>query len=74
MCRSHARFIDSDYTEFSVDTLKLWKNEAEERAYELLEQQDSYKFVSKGTLVALDSTLFLKVVGSQWITIYGLLS
>lgn len=53
MCRSHARFIDSDYTEFSVDTLKLWKNEAEERAYELLEQQDSYKFVSKGTLVAL---------------------
>lgn len=53
MCRAHARFIDTDYKEFSVETLRLWKLEAEEKAYRALSLQDNYKFSSKSTLIAL---------------------
>jgi hypothetical protein len=36
MCRPHARLIDRDYLDYSVQTIKAWKQSAENQAYKTL--------------------------------------
>jgi len=52
MCRSHGTFIDSDHTEYSAATLRLWKGQAEERAYQDLMHLRKVKSPGNRTLVA----------------------
>jgi hypothetical protein len=53
MCRAHARFIDSDHKEYSIETLQLWKSQAEDQAYKDLQLQDNYKFTNRATLISI---------------------
>lgn len=71
MCRAHARFIDTDHKEYSVETLKLWKFQAEEQAYNNLKLQDNYKLEDRRTLIAIGFDLLLygswsSVKGHEW--------
>lgn len=59
MCRAHAKFIDTDYKEFSVETLKIWKSQAEDQAYKNLQLQDNYQFEDRNTLIAIGFNIFL---------------
>ena len=69
MCRSHATFIDSDYKEFSVETLKLWKSQAEESAYEDLKYQEGPVYQDNSTLIAIGFSL---IVFCHWKSVCGL--
>lgn len=47
MCRNHGNLVDADYSQYTVETLKAWKNNAESAAYARLSQpaqhlQDGY--------------------------------
>jgi hypothetical protein len=44
MCRPHARLIDCDYLNYSVQTIKAWKQSAENRAYKILVEGASNDF------------------------------
>lgn len=71
MCRAHARFIDTDHKEYSVETLKLWKVQAEEQAYKNLQLQDNYKFEDRSTLIAIGFDFLLygvwtSVKSNEW--------
>ncbi|EIK43185.1 putative lysogenic conversion protein [Cellvibrio sp. BR] len=57
MCRPHARFIDTDYKEYSAATLLIWKKQAEEMAYQHLMMQSDYRPESSVTLIALGTEL-----------------
>ncbi|QSR49156.1 hypothetical protein [Aeromonas veronii] len=63
MCRSHATFIDADFTEFSSETLHLWKAQAEEQAYNNLKYQERYTFEDNSTLIAIGLRI---VVNGHW--------
>ncbi len=63
MCRSHATFIDSDFTEFSAETLRLWKAQAEEIAYKNLKYQERYEFKDNSTLLAIG---FGIIINGHW--------
>ncbi|WP_277812024.1 hypothetical protein [Chromohalobacter canadensis] len=63
MCRSHATFIDADFTEFSPETLRLWKSQAEEQAYSNLKYQERYSIEDNSTLIALG---FGIIVNGHW--------
>lgn len=76
MCRAHARFIDTDHKEYSVETLKLWKVQAEENAYKNLKLQDNYKFEDRSTLIAIGFDLLLygtwsSVKSNEWEFLIG---
>ena len=71
MCRSHARLVDTDHKEYSVETLKLWKIQAEDQAYKNLKLQDSYNVKDRRTLIAIGFDLLLygtwsSVKGNEW--------
>lgn len=53
MCRSHATFIDADFTEYSAETLLLWKAQAEEQAYNNLKYQERHTFEDNSTLISI---------------------
>lgn len=55
MCRHHSGLIDTDYTEYSPDTLRAWKQEAERRAAEALKLPAMENFPDGSTLVQLGS-------------------
>jgi hypothetical protein len=63
MCRSHATFIDADFTEFSAKTLRLWKAQAEEQAYNSLMYQERYTFEDNSTLISIG---FGMIVNGHW--------
>ncbi|MBF8999676.1 HNH endonuclease [Vibrio nitrifigilis] len=63
MCRSHATFIDADFTEFSAETLRLWKAQAEEHAYNNLKYQERYVFEDNSTLIAIG---FKIIINGHW--------
>jgi hypothetical protein len=71
MCCSHATFIDRDYTTYSIETLRLWKQAAENQAYENLALQENWKAPETTTLISLGFGLifygrWLKVNGFEW--------
>jgi hypothetical protein len=66
MCRAHARLIDSDDKEYSVETLKLWKAQAEEQAYRNLKLQDNYVVTDRSTLISIGFDILLRGV---WISV-----
>lgn len=68
MCRAHARFIDSDYKEFSSATLHLWKRMAEERAYKALALQENHVFESNKTLFCIGFNI---VAEGEWKAVHG---
>lgn len=55
MCRDHGHLIDADITEYSPDTLRSWKREAERRAAEILKLPTDGLFPDGSTLVQLGS-------------------
>jgi hypothetical protein len=63
MCRSHATFIDIDYKEFSAETLRIWKAQAEEQAYKNLKYQDRHTFEDNSTLVSIG---FGIIINGHW--------
>lgn len=71
MCRPHARFIDTDYKEYSAATLNIWKKQAEGMAYEYLMAQGDYQPEANSTLIALGAELLFwgiwkSVDGATW--------
>jgi len=71
MCRAHARFIDTDHKEHSVETLKLWKLQAEDQAYKDLRLQENYEYEDRSTLIAIGFNLMLygiwqSVKNNEW--------
>jgi hypothetical protein len=76
MCRAHARFIDTDHKEYSIETLKLWKVQAEEQAYRNLKLQDNYKFEDRSTLITIGFDVLLygtwmSVKSNEWEFLIG---
>lgn len=57
MCRAHARFIDTDFKEYSAGTLIIWKKQAEDLAYQYLMAQSNYQPETNATLIGLGSEL-----------------
>lgn len=53
MCRNHARMIDSDFINYSSDTLKQWKKIAENETYRLLKELEGANNKKPTTLVAI---------------------
>lgn len=72
MCRHHARLIDSDYSNYSSATLKQWKIQAENKAYEALEIPNKQETVDPATLVQLGDHLvfyakWVSAIENQWV-------
>lgn len=61
MCKHHARIIDSDYYNYSPDTLKQWKLIAEKNSFDILEnfeqeiQNLPTTFVAVGSNIVIDA-------------------
>lgn len=71
MCSRHATLIDQDYTEYSVQTLKLWKSQAEELAYKNLVYGNDEPFEVNSTLISIGFNIifyghWLVVSDQQW--------
>jgi hypothetical protein len=68
MCKQHADLIDNDWTEYTVETLKLWKAKTEDRAYQNL--------INPGTITNKQLTLIQIsskcIFYGEWIKIEGL--
>lgn len=63
MCRVHAAFIDSDFKEFSAQTLILWKEQAEEQAHKDLMYPERYAYEDNSTLIAIGLGI---IVNGHW--------
>ncbi|PHM62796.1 hypothetical protein [Xenorhabdus ishibashii] len=46
MCRNHGNLVDANYSEYTVEKLRSWKNLAEEAAYRRLSQPTQHSQVS----------------------------
>ena len=71
MCRHHARLIDTDYTNYSAQTLKLWKSQAENNAYEAIKNPKKAIVNVPSTLIALGKEivfegLWKKIENNLW--------
>jgi hypothetical protein len=68
MCNQHADLIDNDWKEYTIETLKLWKAKAEDRAYQNL--------INPGTIVNKQLTLIQIsskcIFYGEWVKIEGL--
>ncbi|MFY9260812.1 MAG: hypothetical protein WAO71_09930 [Gallionella sp.] len=64
MCRDHGNLIDADSSEYSADTLRLWKAEAERIAADNLKiPNNSYARDSADTLLQLGSQI---IFNAEW--------
>ena len=72
MCRHHARLIDADFEEYSVETLRLWKKEAERIAAENLKAPNNTYLDESSTLLQIGSKIIFyvrwkSVTANTWI-------
>lgn len=61
MCKDHGTLIDSDFTIYSADTLRLWKQESEYKAAETLRHPSSDKVTQSATFLQLGDGLMINV-------------
>ncbi|EHN67968.1 hypothetical protein VFSR5_2693 [Aliivibrio fischeri SR5] len=61
MCRDHGSLIDSDYSEYSVDTLKQWKQNAEDNAATSLREPTKVSDLSGSSFLQLGNQLICNV-------------
>lgn len=61
MCKDHGTLIDSDYTIYSADTLRQWKQEAEYKAAETLRDPSVEKVAQSATFLQLGDGLMINV-------------
>lgn len=61
MCKDHGTLIDSDYTIYSIDTLRQWKQEAEYKAAETLRDPSVEKVAQSATFLQLGDDLMINV-------------
>ena len=71
MCRHHARMIDADFINYSESTLRQWKELAEKRTYELLEEFGKEEVKLPTTLIAIGGQIvvegiWLKIEREKW--------
>ncbi|WP_418408080.1 hypothetical protein [Alistipes sp.] len=57
MCRGHAKIIDSDFTNYSAETIQQWKEIAENNTFVCLESLDSGLISTPTTLISIGSTI-----------------
>ena len=62
MCRQHARMIDSDFINYSANTLRQWKIIAEKETYDSLKEIEKIKQSSPTTLVAIGKEVIFEGV------------
>jgi len=65
LCKKHADLIDKDYTQFSAETLRQWKAQAEKRAFDNLTSdyvEDNYV----STLISIGPSLICE---AEWLSI-----
>lgn len=63
MCKHHARIIDSDYYNYSPETLKQWKEIAEKETFKSLENLEREVFTSiPTTFIAIGSAIVINAV------------
>lgn len=60
MCRHHARLIDTDYINYSPETIRQWKLLAEEEAYKALKELRSNFFSKPTTLVSIGEKIIFE--------------
>ena len=65
LCKNHARLIDVDTSNFSAETLFLWKQQAEKDTYRKLETLEREIVVDSETLIALQHSL---VCSAKWLS------
>ncbi len=63
MCRTHATFIDADFKEYSAETLRLWKKQAEVQAHKNLMYPNCYAYEDNSTLIAIGLRI---IVNGYW--------
>lgn len=61
MCKDHGTLIDSDYTIYSSDTLRQWKQDAEYKAAETLRDPSVDKVAPSATFLQLGDGLIINV-------------
>ena len=61
MCKDHGTLIDSDFTIYSADTLRQWKQEAEYIAAEMLRDPTVEKVAQSTTFLQLGDALMINV-------------
>lgn len=66
MCKDHGTLIDSDYTIYSSDTLRQWKQEAEYKAAETLRDPSVDKVAPSATFLQLGDSVIINV---RWSTV-----
>lgn len=65
LCKKHSELIDKDFTQFSADTLRQWKAQAEKKALKNLTSNYTYdNYVS--TLISIGSSLICE---AEWLSI-----
>lgn len=72
MCRTHARFIDSDQINYSAETLVQWKRNAEEITYKNLQELERDYPGNSQTLISLTRSLifsgtWISVIDDTWV-------
>jgi hypothetical protein len=65
MCRMHARIIDQDYVEYSAETLRQWKRQAENRTYNALKIPGAKTLDDPTTIIQLGRDL---VFFGKWVS------
>jgi hypothetical protein len=65
LCKKHSELIDKDYTQFSADTLRQWKAQAEERAGQKFKSHE-LSATSVSTLISIGPSIICE---AEWLSI-----